>query len=92
MCGIVGVFLSKERQQVNVARSWLSKKLRHRESDWSESIAAKSLLPAHERLTIVDPQRWTTIVQSLTAKLFLLNGEILQPSENKRTIQGLSYL
>ncbi len=87
MCGIVGIFDTKQkglsyRQQA----LGMSKKLRHRGPDWSGIYCSDNAVIAHERLSIVDPQSGGQPLYSKDRRLVLgVNGEIY----NHRDIRAI---
>ncbi len=90
MCGIVGIFNVKGN--VNEARGLalqMSKKIRHRGPDWSGVYCGNSVVFAHERLAIVDPQSGGQPLYSKDKKLVLaVNGEIYNHQEIRAQLEG----
>ncbi|MFN0203018.1 MAG: asparagine synthase B [Bacteroidia bacterium] len=78
MCGIVGVFNLKQKEQPLRAQVLeMAKKVRHRGPDWSGVYSCDKAILAHERLAIVDPQSGKQPLFSPDGNLILIvNGEI----------------
>ena len=78
MCGIVGIFKIKQQTQEPRQKAVkMSQKFRHRGPDWSGIYVGDSAIPAHERLSIVDPQSGGQPLYSPDRKQILaVNGEI----------------
>ena len=86
MCGIVAIFNIKEQTPELRAKALsMSKKIRHRGSDWSGIYCGGSAILAHERLSIVDPQSGG---QPLFApdkqQVLAINGEIYNHRDIRR--------
>ena len=90
MCGIVGIFNVKGN--VSEARGLalqMSKKIRHRGPDWSGVYCGDTVVFAHERLAIVDPQSGGQPLYSKDKKLVLaVNGEIYNHQEIRAQLEG----
>ena len=78
MCGIVAVFEAKDDvAQLRPEILKMSKKIRHREPDWSGIYCGRNAVLAHERLSIVDPESGGQPLKSKDGKAILaVNGEI----------------
>lgn len=78
MCGIVCAFDLKEKVELLRPQVLeMSKKNRHRGSDWSGIYSDDKAILAHERLSIVDPASGKQPLFSKDKKLILsVNGEI----------------
>ena len=78
MCGIVCALDIKQKVEILRPKVLeMSKKVRHRGPDWSGIHCGDTVLLAHERLAIVDPQSGNQPIYSSDNKLILAaNGEI----------------
>ncbi|MFI3267951.1 MAG: asparagine synthase B [Rikenellaceae bacterium] len=94
MCGIVGIFdLKIESSKLREHALKMAKKIRHRGPDWSGIYCGKSVILAHERLSIVDPKSGGQPLISKDGKHILaVNGEIYNHREiRKRTSDIYEY-
>ena len=58
MCGIVSIFnIQEQTPELRQQALRMSQKIRHRGPDWSGIYCGGSAILAHERLSIVDPER-----------------------------------
>ncbi len=88
MCGIIGIF-NIEEQSADIRQKALrmSKKIRHRGPDWSGIYVGGSAVPAHERLSIVDPESGGQPLYSPDGNVVLaVNGEIYNHKEIRDSI------
>ena len=80
MCGILGIFDLKQREDMQSLRSHaleLSRRQRHRGPDWSGVYIDDGAVLVHERLAIVDPAGGSQPLLSPDGQLALaVNGEI----------------
>lgn len=83
MCGIVGIFNTKEQSDALRAKALkMAQKIRHRGPDWSGIYCGGNAILAHERLSIVDPQSGGQPLYSPNRKCILAaNGEIYNHRE-----------
>ncbi len=90
MCGIVGIF--NVRENINEARGkalQMSKKIRHRGPDWSGVYCGNTVVFAHERLAIVDPQSGGQPLYNKDKTLVLaVNGEIYNHQEIREQLES----
>lgn len=94
MCGIIGVFdLKVSEQLLRPLVLEMSKKIRHRGPDWSGVYCDTSVIFAHERLAIVDPQSGGQPLYSKDKKLILaVNGEIYNHMELREQVNDYEFL
>ncbi len=94
MCGIVGVFTSKEvAKDLRPGILEMAKKIRHRGPDWSGIYSSEKAVLAHERLAIVDPQSGGQPLFSKDGQLILaVNGEIYNHTDLKKNVSGYEFL
>lgn len=90
MCGIVAIFNVKEQTpELRTKALGMSKKIRHRGPDWSGIHCSGSAILAHERLSIVDPERGGQPLFSPDGKQVLaVNGEIYNHQEIRERYKG----
>ena len=90
MCGIVAIFNVKEQTpELRTKALGMSKKIRHRGPDWSGIHCSGSAILAHERLSIVDPERGGQPLFSPDGKQVLaVNGEIYNHKEIRERYKG----
>lgn len=93
MCGIIGVFPSKENaKEFRPAVLEMSKKIRHRGPDWSGIYCAEKVILSHERLAIVDPQSGGQPLFSNDKNLVLaVNGEIYNHLKLRKELQEYKF-
>ncbi len=89
MCGIVGIFNIKQKNESLRQQALdMSKRLRHRGPDWSGIFASDKAILAHERLAIVDPQSGKQPLYTKDGKVVLaVNGEIYNHRELRKTLK-----
>ncbi len=94
MCGIVGVFTSKDvAKELRPRVLEMAKKIRHRGPDWSGVYSSERAVLAHERLAIVDPQSGGQPLYSRDGQLVLaVNGEIYNHNELRKSVPGYEFL
>lgn len=94
MCGIIGVFDVKNNAQgLRPQVLDMSKKIRHRGPDWSGIFCDATVLLAHERLAIVDPQSGGQPLYSDDKNLVLaVNGEIYNHNELRKELTDYNFL
>ena len=94
MCGIIGVFDVKNNAQgLRPQVLDMSKKIRHRGPDWSGIFCDTTVLLAHERLAIVDPQSGGQPLFSDDKNLVLaVNGEIYNHNELRKELGDYKFL
>ena len=94
MCGIIGVFASKNNaKELRPAVLEMSKKIRHRGPDWSGIYCDDKVIFSHERLAIVDPQSGGQPLYSKDKNLILaVNGEIYNHRELRKELSGYEFL
>ena len=84
MCGIVAAFEFKDSEKIRT--QGMSKKIRHRGPDWTGIYSSKKAILAHERLSIVDPEKQP--LYSKNKELILAaNGEIYNHNEIKSSLK-----
>ena len=90
MCGIVGIFNTKEQSDALRAKALkMAQKIRHRGPDWSGIYCGRNAILAHERLSIVDPQSGGQPLYSPNRKYILAaNGEIYNHREIRAQYAG----
>lgn len=90
MCGIVGIFNTKEQSDALRAKALkMAQKIRHRGPDWSGIYCGRNAILAHERLSIVDPQSGGQPLYSPNRKCILAaNGEIYNHREIRAQYAG----
>lgn len=90
MCGIVGIFNTKEQSDALRAKALkMAQKIRHRGPDWSGIYCGGNAILAHERLSIVDPQSGGQPLYSPNRKCILAaNGEIYNHREIRAQYAG----
>ncbi len=90
MCGIVGIFNTKEQSDALRAKALkMAQKIRHRGPDWSGIYCGGNAILAHERLSIVDPQSGGQPLYSPNHKCILAaNGEIYNHREIRAQYAG----
>ena len=78
MCGIAGIFnIKSQTPELRSKALKMAQKIRHRGPDWSGIYVGGSVILAHERLSIVDPQSGGQPLYSPDRKQILaVNGEI----------------
>ncbi len=90
MCGIAAIL--NVREQTHALREKalkMSQKIRHRGPDWSGIYCGGSVILAHERLSIVDPESGGQPLFSTDRKQVLaVNGEIYNHQEIRRRYAG----
>lgn len=94
MCGIVGIFeVKSNNHELRTQILGMSKKIRHRGPDWSGVYVDKTVLLAHERLAIVDPQSGGQPLYSKDKNLVLaVNGEIYNHIDLRNQINDYEFL
>ncbi|MCX6305266.1 MAG: asparagine synthase B [Bacteroidetes bacterium] len=94
MCGIIGVFTSKDNaSELRPTILEMSKKIRHRGPDWSGIYSDEKVIFSHERLAIVDPQSGGQPLYSKDKQLILaVNGEIYNHRELREDLQDYEFL
>ena len=94
MCGITGVFTLRDNaQELRPVVLDMSKRIRHRGPDWSGVYADQSVILAHERLAIVDPQSGGQPLYSKDRNLILaVNGEIYNHSQLREELTDYDFL
>ena len=94
MCGIIGVFTSKDMvKELRPNILEMSKKIRHRGPDWSGIYSDDNVILTHERLAIVDPQSGGQPLYSKDKKLILtVNGEIYNHQELRKELTDYEFL
>ena len=94
MCGIIGVFTSKDdARALRPALLDMSKKIRHRGPDWSGIYCDDHVILTHERLAIVDPQSGGQPLYSKDGNLILaVNGEIYNHRELREGLTDYEFL
>src|SRR6187431_1347275 len=94
MCGIIGVFTSKDdAKALRPALLDMSKKIRHRGPDWSGIYCDDHVILTHERLAIVDPQSGGQPLYSKDGNLVLaVNGEIYNHRELREGLNDYEFL
>ena len=90
MCGIVGIFNTKEQSDALRAKALkMAQNIRHRGPDWSGIYCGRNAILAHERLSIVDPQSGGQPLYSPNRKYILAaNGEIYNHREIRAQYAG----
>ncbi len=90
MCGIVGIFNVREQsEELRRKALEMSRRIRHRGPDWSGIWCGGSVILAHERLSIVDPESGGQPLVSPDGKQVLaVNGEIYNHQEIRRRYAG----
>ena len=90
MCGIVGIFNVKEQTPALRKKALaMSQKIRHRGPDWSGIYCGKTAILAHERLSIVDPERGKQPLFSPDGRRILaVNGEIYNHKDIRNRFAG----
>ena len=90
MCGIAAILNIREQtQSLREKALSMSKKLRHRGPDWSGIYSGGTVILAHERLSIVDPESGgQPLFTSDRKQVLAVNGEIYNHKEIRREYAG----
>ena len=78
MCGIIGIFDLKEKEEKYRSKALaMASLIRHRGPDWSGIYSDEKAVIAHERLSIVDPLSGAQpLIDTMTGTVLGVNGEI----------------
>jgi asparagine synthase (glutamine-hydrolysing) len=77
MCGIIGLFGTKDARAARPAALRMASSIRHRGPDWSGIYSDDFCIIAHERLSIVDVEHGDQpLIDSRTKRVLAANGEI----------------
>ena len=90
MCGIACIFnIKQQTPELRQKALTMAKRIRHRGPDWSGIYCGGSVILAHERLSIVDPQSGGQPLFSPDKKQILaVNGEIYNHREIRKEFEG----
>ncbi|MHC8949705.1 asparagine synthase B [Sphingobacterium hungaricum] len=93
MCGIVGAFDLKQKEEILRPQVLeMSKRIRHRGPDWSGIYSSEKAILAHERLAIVDPKSGSQPLFSPDGQVVLaVNGEIYNHKELRETLPNYQF-
>lgn len=93
MCGIVGAFDLKQKEEILRPQVLeMSKRIRHRGPDWSGIYSSEKAILAHERLAIVDPKSGSQPLFSPDGQVVLaVNGEIYNHQELRESLPNYQF-
>src|SRR3989344_5977375 len=77
MCGIIGIFGTKDQEARRSQALKMASSIRHRGPDWSGIYTDEFCLLVHERLSIVDVEHGAQpLHDTVTRRVLIANGEI----------------
>src|SRR3989344_6845228 len=88
MCGIIGIFGFRDKEEAKQRAMAMARKIRHRGPDWSGIYSDKDAILAHERLSIVDVEHGAQpLVDTKTGSVLAVNGEIYTHKELRKKLK-----
>ena len=88
MCGIIGIFGSKDHEARRSQALKMASTIRHRGPDWSGIYSDDYCLLAHERLSIVDVEHGAQpLYDTAKGRVLIANGEIYDHQQLRTSLK-----
>ena len=88
MCGIIGIFGTKDQEARRSQALKMASSIRHRGPDWSGIYTDEFCLLVHERLSIVDVEHGAQpLHDTVTRRVLIANGEIYDHQRLRTTLK-----